>query len=308
MLHWHEQKGSLQLLLAELRKTKHPDARLDTKSLCLKYGKLLINQGLPNDAILLSLQGMWAVSRRPFYNVWPCIGEALARTSLDLTSEHLYQGAKYLIESQDISPVIYMRWAKGHELDGVVSSAFAAVRPVLPLGHSVPTDGLPCLVQLEFWIEAFLRTNEEESLYGVMHLHKGTTIKESLHQLNSSTTNISPTEFKIREQVFRVAVGVFLMASQIDSDLVTPVPDSELPSYKLSYKQKKQGKKPYKRKGWDIGRFVEFSPHIRRPHFGLRWTDKGRTVPKIVPIKGSVVRRNKMTDVPTGYLDKENKE
>jgi hypothetical protein len=54
--------------------------------------------------------------------------------------------------------------------------------------------------------------------------------------------------------------------------------------------------------GWSIGADYEVCPHYRRPHFGLRHTGKGRSVPRIVPIKGAVVHRSRLTEVPTGYM------
>jgi hypothetical protein len=39
------------------------------------------------------------------------------------------------------------------------------------------------------------------------------------------------------------------------------------------------------------------------PHFGLRWTGEGRKIPKIVPIKGSVINKKLVAEVPTGYED-----
>jgi hypothetical protein len=54
--------------------------------------------------------------------------------------------------------------------------------------------------------------------------------------------------------------------------------------------------------GWNIGADYEVCPHYRRPHFGLRHTGKGKTVPRIVPIKGAVVHRSRLTEVPTGYM------
>jgi hypothetical protein len=43
--------------------------------------------------------------------------------------------------------------------------------------------------------------------------------------------------------------------------------------------------------GWNVGRHIEVAPHYRRPHMALVWTGQGRTVPKIVPRRGSVVHR-----------------
>ena len=48
---------------------------------------------------------------------------------------------------------------------------------------------------------------------------------------------------------------------------------------------------------------MECAPHFRRPHFAIRWTGKGGAVPRMVPVKGSVVKRQLATDVPTGYMD-----
>lgn len=55
--------------------------------------------------------------------------------------------------------------------------------------------------------------------------------------------------------------------------------------------------------GWEIGRQVEVMPHIRRPHFAIRWTGSGRTIPKLTAIKGSVIHKATITTVPTGHLD-----
>lgn len=58
-------------------------------------------------------------------------------------------------------------------------------------------------------------------------------------------------------------------------------------------------------RGYVIGRQMETIPHFRRPHPALRWTGKGRKVPKIVMVKGSIVHRSKFTQVPTGRYGNE---
>lgn len=50
---------------------------------------------------------------------------------------------------------------------------------------------------------------------------------------------------------------------------------------------------------------IEVSPHCRRPHFGIRWTEKGHSVPRLVPINGCLVNRSKLFPIPTGYLGSE---
>jgi hypothetical protein len=57
--------------------------------------------------------------------------------------------------------------------------------------------------------------------------------------------------------------------------------------------------------GWDVGRHIEVIPHYRRPHMTLVWTGTGRAVPKIVPRRGSVVHREVVEKVPSGWEEKE---
>ncbi len=53
--------------------------------------------------------------------------------------------------------------------------------------------------------------------------------------------------------------------------------------------------------GWNVGRRMEVAPHYRRPHMALVWTGAGRAVPKVVPRRGSVVHREKVEKVPSGF-------
>ena len=58
--------------------------------------------------------------------------------------------------------------------------------------------------------------------------------------------------------------------------------------------------------GWDIGRKIEVSPHVRSASpAALYWTGPGRKTPRIRFRKGCVVKRHRMAEVPTGYLDDE---
>ena len=57
------------------------------------------------------------------------------------------------------------------------------------------------------------------------------------------------------------------------------------------------------RNGWTLGEHLEVSPHTRRPHFAIRWTGLGKTVPKLRPIKGCVVKSSRLYPIPTGYMD-----
>ena len=53
--------------------------------------------------------------------------------------------------------------------------------------------------------------------------------------------------------------------------------------------------------GWDAGRHVQMIPHYRHPHLMLAWTETGRAVPKIVPRRGTIMHRQAMEKVPSGW-------
>jgi hypothetical protein len=106
------------------------------------------------------------------------------------------------------------------------------------------------------------------------------------------------------KRVLRIAAGVMLLAS--DPRFIEPVllnrdknvsPDNR---YKAIERAKRNGVH-----GYNIGNHIELSPHFRRPHFAIRWTEKGRSVPRLVPVAGSVVNRSKLLEIPSGYEGKE---
>ncbi|MCR9295435.1 MAG: hypothetical protein NXI32_22180 [bacterium] len=65
--------------------------------------------------------------------------------------------------------------------------------------------------------------------------------------------------------------------------------------------------------GWDLGRELDAIPHTRRPHWAHRWMKprdgeapiRNGLVPRLRPIKGAIVKREKLQTMPTGYADTE---
>jgi hypothetical protein len=53
--------------------------------------------------------------------------------------------------------------------------------------------------------------------------------------------------------------------------------------------------------GWNVGQSIEVIPHYRRPHMTLVWTGHGRVTPRIVPRRGSVVHREMVEKLPSGF-------
>ena len=46
---------------------------------------------------------------------------------------------------------------------------------------------------------------------------------------------------------------------------------------------------------------IEVIPHFRRPHMTLVWTGAGRKVPRLVPRRGSIVHREAVEKLPSGF-------
>lgn len=53
--------------------------------------------------------------------------------------------------------------------------------------------------------------------------------------------------------------------------------------------------------GYNIGADIDKIPHYRRSHLAIVWTGKGRVKAKIIMRKGSIVHREIITKIPTGY-------
>lgn len=237
--------------------------------------------------------GEWVVSRRPYYNLWPAIAEALAHTSLKISG-------KFLLEAwKGMPPSIVARWSEGGEplVTNRKGQQVLAKSVLITFGGS-PQEGSGALAII-------VQTIDGEFLPGLIDLyHQGYEEKT----LEEECARLSHKDYEILS--FSIAAAIAIMAADKDSDILTPVLlQKDRDAYRLSKDDKYIERA--KRKGlnqWDVGAHIECSPHMRRPHFGLRWTGKGGEVPKIVPIKGTIVRRNKMTEVPTGYLDDEERD
>jgi hypothetical protein len=106
----------------------------------------------------------------------------------------------------------------------------------------------------------------------------------------------------------RLAISVLLLAddpSIIEADVLS----ADAADYERTGDQKYVDRAHRRGKiGWNIGKSFEMMPHFRRPHFALFHTGPGRTIPRILPVKGCVVHRQKVVAVPTGYISDDGSE
>lgn len=107
----------------------------------------------------------------------------------------------------------------------------------------------------------------------------------------------------IYEQVMRLVAFVCLI-DPTDPDLVSPDllnKDLEKAKHRPEDMETFIARAHRMGKWWSIGRGMEISPPYRRAYFELRWTGEGRSIPKIVPVRGAWIHRDRLTDLPTGF-------
>lgn len=228
----------------------------------------------------------WYRDIRPYYKVWPTIVQPLARLSLDVSMKDMNISER----------TVCLRMVDHPQTASVVGP----ISSILMSYTNVPTinrlfGGRELFDDYEnamLIIKMFM--NDDHFKLFLFGSDTDCTIEETL----------SRYLFVMEEQRLAVKIGFSSLLMADDPDIIEPdVLNRDQAAYdrtgdnKYIDRAKRRGKH-----GWHIGRKMESMPHYRRPHLGLRWTGKGRAVPRIVPIKGAVVHRSRLTEVPTGYI------
>lgn len=224
---------------------------------------------------MADMEADWVSARRPYYSVYPAMLSALMKVKLSIPWNSL-------IWPMDSCEPVLIRLPENDD-DGVKS--------VLCCGRGG-----------RWQISAIIKSKNAAHKYFGDEASSSYIIEDTVKTLEWDGQG-PPIEF-IADS-FRLFVAVCLIGN--NPDFVQPeVLSEDAARYektldpKLVEKAKRRGKK-----GWTIGKSIESIPHLRRPHFGIRWTGKAKAIPKIVPIKGCVVRKGVVHEVPTGYLDDE---
>ena len=236
----------------------------------------------------------WRHDKRPYYNMWPSVIPALQK--LDMSAVNVS-------DCRFPFPAIALRFP---ESGPTLMTADGKHRCRAILVYSGPVaclsgPGIPANVSLQVNMQ-FAGLDEAgcpgspETYYFLNHrvgdefAERGGTVAQ---ELGESTL----------KAVAYLAVAVGVLAN--DPDLIEPdVLNDDERKYSATLDPKYIDKAHRRGKvGWHIGRKMDLVPHIRRSHLALMHTGPGRTVPRIVMRKGSVVKRHKATEVPTGFMD-----
>lgn len=230
--------------------------------------------------LLVALECQHVADRRPFYNVYPTVEKCLENTKLEFTLRQISQ----------LDDVISLCFAHNHEpllkagrLDSLLISLVHGIK-----NHDKPEKPISAML-----IAYFLTVNGDVKKRGV--------VSYSGEELLSEMVGEGEDE----RRVVSLAAGVCLLAH--DRRFVEPILLARDRGKEFTtpedYQKAVERAKKRGRNGFTLGKDLQISPHMRRPHFAIRWTGAGRTTPKLVPIKGSVINRSKIYPVPTGYLD-----
>lgn len=238
--------------------------------------------------MMVQFQGeaRWMIAGRPFYNLWPSVIEAFTR--VDLTRVDCSEVSLPLCQ-------LMIRLPVGREFHRIrtifVTEALArsSERGILmAVNDGTYLEGIPVPTVTCFDLERGLSIQEK-----LDWCHNNPFVQND--EIDGDLVNIAT----------RLVVTICLLRNQ--PDLVQPVPlNADAERYEISFdpslieRAVRRGKRE-----WDIGRHVEVAPGFRRPHFAIRHMGRGDEPKRAVlrPIRGCIVHREKILDVPTDWLD-----
>ncbi len=269
-----------------------------THRMCAEFAQ----QNSMNTTTQILVEMLWNREGRPYYTVYPVIQDMLARVKLNLPGN--------LVSLPRRGPIL-VRFIQGQEpiCNGEkLRSILAGSLTIRNLNDQVPGSGLG------MWADFGQKTAASNGIvvpvrsFIAIPMVAGMTVEEACDQSRLQIENMEgcATNVQALYQAMRYLVAVCLLGE--DSELVDP---DVLDKDRLKWQETQDPlivERAHRRGklGWLVGASIEQVPHLRRPHFGLRWTGEGKKIPKIVPISGSIVHRNKLIEGPQGYLEDAN--
>ena len=235
----------------------------------------------------------WEKARRPYYNLWPSIVPMLTRLDLDLDSDLIRLPLPALCIRFPRDPArnpLKFDW-KGDEV---------AVRCIM-LGEINDGNGLSVLVDIG---ELMGEIGVPIYTYRNFPRRPGLTVEQSLASLGTkglfADIGVQVPDSLVMDCV-RLCCSLCLLEN--DPSIISPdVLADDRAKFEASGDQKFVDKAHRRGKvGWDVGKHIEVIPHYRRPHMTLVWTGHGRVTPKIVPRRGSIVHREAVERLPSGF-------
>lgn len=246
------------------------------------------------------LERLWEEKERPYYNLYPAIVPMLLGLRLDIPCSTL--------RNISIEP-IEVRLPENLDAPGLVwpqGRVKSLIMGLQPVPEGVDAEHLVAGLVIAFDIGEVDEQGHPILSFKFFPLRDDMTIEQAADLLppHESFDVGVPIPQETMAAVIRLCACIALIDS--DSDIIAPDilkrdnakwdGASEAQRLEIVNRAKDRGKY-----GWNIGASIEYAPHYRRPHPALVRVGKGRTLTRIVMRKGSIVHRNKITEVPSGY-------
>lgn len=234
----------------------------------------------------LTAERFWILKKRPFFNIHPPVISGLANTPLTIVPRTIPKSIIHELGTMCIKFPIGFK----HEMIKGVTHLLIAISGGILMPNEMK------IVRRDAVGIGYIS--------GDAFFHTWCFMDESFSRNDESET-VGPelTDFELRQRHFfeKLVLGIMLLAA--DPSFIEPVllkrdTGRDGDKKKMADRAKRNGVF-----GFSIGANMEVSPHFRRPHFAIRWTGKGGSVPMIVPVKGSVIHKSQL-EVPTGFEEK----
>ena len=241
--------------------------------------------------INLASEGEWIGNGRPYYDLYPTMVEAF--TKVDLRK----------IKASDLKPPfrsMLIRFSHGNcaglatvlmtcvqAKDKTVLSAAFDTEKTISMCHECGPDKEPSIIP--------------KRGVGGCTIPIGEFIVGYNQAVSTATSEMMNTIVKIFTTICLIRNNPDLIEQQpLASDLSRFERSTDFEErQKLLDRAKRRGKLAFA-----IGKHIETAAGFRHPHFAIRWMGHGEPkTPVLRPIKGCIVNRQKITNVPTGYLD-----
>lgn len=274
---------------------------LETATALFRSMQRVVPDGNPvhmrNTGVQLQAEAAWVEDDRPYYDLYPSVAEAFCKIDLDRVKC-----------SQLVLPLddLLVRMPVGQELDLSPRTKFRAV--LIHQGRAAQRpDGAGRGWLLSIDTGDVLSGRPDIPIHTVIGIRMPDdgTLMESLLNGRRGPGYEDAVDSEAVENVCRIITTLCLLKG--DPDLIEPQPlEADRQKWERTHdpaliqKAAKRGKR-----GWSVGAHIETAPGFRRPHFAIRWMGKGRVDPRLRPIKGCLVHRKRIEEVPTDWLGPE---
>lgn len=263
-------------------------------------------------AVVSFMENRFITAERPFFNVYPRVLEALLKTRLDIKPGDIPRSIIHDLPAIVVKLPVGSKIARTLNTDWFILSVFegepmkvlSAMKFNRLFGVKEETPFVAVYSRRKADEMALISTCVMDSTFadadygGVLDRPEVEDGVAFFHKQPALVPDISVDALNL---LCKIAMGVMLLAADPEEFLKPVILKADenrphVPMASLVDKAKRRGVF-----GFTVGEDIERCPHFRRPHFAIRWTGKGSTVPKLVPVRGAIIGKEKLVTVPTGY-------